>query len=605
MMLSFVRKSNLTSVGVKVFGFYVASMLIIIAVMGYLAYDKSAEMIETKIGGMALQNVQQMSKRLDTILAGYEDRSLLVLGNKNIQKQLVGDFQNGLERIDTNNDNTAFLANLVNSRNDIENIYLLGEKGYSFRYSPRDSFPVYNPYAADYAETEWYKRVREADGQVVYFGIGPSLIRGEQPGAGPVFCFGRAEKDVNRRGEIIGVLLYEMDPIEITDLLAEIDYDGSGMNILIDQEKRIVGDKDGLLGAIPIGLPLSKANQGIFSSQKGGENKLVVYNRLETADWTLVGMMRGTDLMKEARDIRWYMLTLGVIFSSIGILLAVIIASSVHLPLQKMIRAMRKAKNGDFDVRIMDKREDEFGYLFIHFNEMVARIKALINELYVQKLLEQGLQLKMLGSQINAHFLYNTLDSVHWIARIHKVDDISTMVFGLSKYLRLSLSEGKDEVAISQIAQLIDSYIMIQKVRYRDKFSLHLHVDESLGDYKVLKSIFQPIVENAIYHGLEKKSGKGRLDVSFLQEGGSLKFIVVDDGKGIAPDKLKELREQLLRRGGDTIEGSHFALRNINAQIQIAYGSPYGIEIDSWSGQGTRVTLTVPLLRSDPVRQIS
>ena len=165
---------------------------------------------------------------------------------------------------------------------------------------------------------------------------------------------------------------------------------------------------------------------------------------------------------------------------------------------------------------------------------MVSRIKELINELYVQKLLEQGLQLKMLGSQINAHFLYNTLDSVHWIARIHKVDDISTMIFGLSKYLRLSLSEGRDEVTSVEIVHLIDSYIMIQKVRYQDKFALHLHVDESLAEYKVFKFIFQPIVENAIYHGLEKKPGKGRLDVSFIQEGDCLKFIVVDDGAGIA-----------------------------------------------------------------------
>ncbi|SFJ42539.1 Histidine kinase-, DNA gyrase B-, and HSP90-like ATPase [Paenibacillus sp. UNC496MF] len=597
-MLKIFRRSNFASVGVKVFGFYVVSMLVIITVMGYLSYDKSADIIESKVGGMALQNVQQMSKRIDAILKGYAERSMLVLGSRDVQRQLARRFGSELDRIETNNANAAFLANLINARNDIVNIYLLGERGVSFRYSPRDSLPVYNPYASDFSNTSWYQRIREADGGLVYFGIGQSMIREED--ATPVFSFGRAERDVDN-GEIVGVLLYEMDAKEITSLLSEIDYDGSGINILIDKDGGIVGDKDGILNAIQFDMPANRSHQGMFSRTVSGEKKLFVYDRLDAADWTLVGMMRGTDLDKEARNIRWYMVTLGVFCLSIGILLAVLIASSVHRPLHRMIRAMRKAKNGDFDARIEGKREDEFGYLFLHFNDMVARIKALINELYVQKLLEQELQLKMLGSQINAHFLYNTLDSVHWIARIHKVDDISTMVFGLSKYLRLSLSEGMDEVHIGQIVQLIDSYILIQKIRYRDKFSLHLHADESLADYRVLKSIFQPLVENAIYHGLEKKPGKGRLDVSFLREDGCLKFKVVDDGQGMTPEKLAELRRLL--RGDADIQGSHFALRNINAQIRIAYGAQYGIEIDSSYGQGTSVVLTIPLLTDSPAKR--
>ncbi|MCQ6561209.1 cache domain-containing sensor histidine kinase [Paenibacillus mendelii] len=601
MRLSFIEKIKFNSVGMKVFGFYVASMLVIITVMGYLSYDKSSEMMENKIGGMVLQNVQQMSKRLDILLEGYEDRSLLVVGNRDIQKQLIGDFKNEAERIQNNNTNTAFLSNLVNSRNDINNIYLLSENGFSYRYSPKDSFPVYNPYPFGHFTESWYKQIRQADGKVVYFGIVPSLVAG--PNSQPVFSFGRTQKNLSGRGEIIGVLLYEIDPAEIMGMLAEIDYDGSGMNVIADETGRIIGDKDGFLLSSMLDVPLNQERQGISSQSMEGEETLVVYNRLETNKWTLVGMLRGSDLMKEAKNIRWYMLTLGVVFSCIGILFAIIIASTVHRPLQKMIHAMRKAKKGDFDIRVMDKREDEFGYLFIHFNEMVARIKELINELYVQKLLKQDIQLKMLGSQINAHFLYNTLDSVHWIARIHKVDDISTMIFGLSKYLRLSLNEGKDEVLISQVVHLIDSYIMIQKVRYQDKFSLHVNADESLMDYKVLKFIFQPIVENAIYHGLEKKSSKGRLDIAFMKDGSCLKFVVADDGAGIEPDKLSELK--LILRGDHPEEDRNFALRNINSQIKIAYGMQYGIEIESRYGEGTKVTMTIPLLKRNHAQHVS
>ncbi|WP_177245962.1 sensor histidine kinase [Paenibacillus sp. BC26] len=584
---------KLPTVGVKVFVLFVASVLIIITVMGYLFYDKSAELMENKIGGMALQNVQQMSKRIDNLMEGYEDRSLQVVGNEEIQKQLIGKFPNETEQIRNNDANTAFLSNLVNSRNDVNDIYLLGEKGFSYHYSPKTSFPAYNAFSNTFMEEDWYKQIREADGEVVYFGIRPSLIRSGD--TNPVFSFGRAEKTFTTRGEIIGVLVYEIDPTEIIEILSEIDYNGSGMNVIVDAEGEIIGDKDGNRLSSMLGVPLGDENQGIISTPMDGEQMLVVYNRLETSNWTLVGMLLGADLMKEAGSLRWYILSLGLAFACIGILLAIFIASTVHRPLQKMIRAMRRAENGDFDARIEDKREDEFGYLFTHFNRMVARIKELINELYVQKLLEQGLQLKMLGSQINAHFLYNTLDSIHWIARIHKVDDISTMIFGLSKYLRVSLNEGRDEVSVSEVVQLLDSYIMIQKIRYQDKFSLHLHVDDSLEKYTVLKYIFQPLVENAIYHGLEKKSGKGRLDVAFIHEDDCLKFKVTDDGAGIAADKLTDL--QLILGGKGSEEYNNFALRNINSQIHIAYGAQYGIEIQSKFGVGTEVMMTIPLTK--------
>lgn len=601
MRLQFIDRIKFNSVGMKVFGFYVASMIVIITVMGYLSYDKSAQMMENKIGGMALQNVQQMSKRVDILLEGYEDRSLLVVGNKDIQKQLMGDFMDEKERIQTNNANTAFLSNLVNSRNDMNNIYLLSERGYSYRYSPKESFPVYNSYPYEYFTEAWYQQIRQADGRLVYFGIMPSLIKG--PSSEPVFTFGRAQKNMKGRGEIIGVVLYEVDPAEVREILAEIDYDGSGINVMIDDTGQIKGDKGGILLSSKLDIPFKEERQGTLSYSIDGQEMLVVYSQLETNHWRLVGMLRSNDLMKEAMDIRWYMLSLGIVFSCIGILLAVIIASAVHRPLQKMTHAMRRARDGDFNIRIVDKREDEFGYLFTHFNQMVAHIKELINELYVQKLLERDLQLKMLGSQINAHFLYNTLDSVHWIARIHKVDDISTMIFGLSKYLRISLSEGRDEVPVSQVVHLIESYIMIQKVRYKDKFTLYVQADESLMDYRVLKFIFQPIVENAIYHGLERKSGKGRLDISFTREGSCLKFVVTDDGAGIAPDKLAELQHIL--GGEQPAEESSFALRNINSQIKIAYGAQYGIEMESSLGEGTKVTMTIPLTKRSPAQQVS
>jgi two-component system sensor histidine kinase YesM len=584
---------KLRSVGYKLFILFFISMTISIMIMGYLSYRKANEIIRSKVSQVALQTVQQTNRRLDLILNEYANRSLIVFGYKEIQRGILGEYRESYDQFFNNQQIARFLSNLVNSKNDTLNIYILGEGNASYRYSS-NGFAELPPAGCEDRVQDWYKQIKDANGQVVWYGIRPSFMNQNNGGDNkPVFVLGRALKNFDHVNEIIGVLIMEFDPEVIQQLMSEVDFHAQGTTLLVDRSNTVVADSNASHLMKPSGLMLPSGYSGVFTDMMDGKEMIGVFDKTEITEWKLVGMAPIQELVSDSRDIGYYTVYLVIGFSVVAIGLAFAVAKHMHGPVSKLLRSMRRARDGDFDVQIMDRRSDEFGMLFHGFNTMVTRIKSLIDEVYIQKLLKNETQLKMMASQINAHFLYNTLDSIHWISRIYKVDEISTMIFGLSKYLRISLSEGKDFVTVQESTELLESYLSIQKVRYQDKFTVNMHIDPTILHYRVLKFVFQPLVENAIYHGLENKQGRGRLDISWRSEGQILYFEVGDDGIGIESDKLVELTGVL---ENEEVVGEHnFALRNINTQIKLAYGSEYGLFIDSAPGVGTKATLVIPL----------
>ncbi|MBD2871944.1 cache domain-containing sensor histidine kinase [Paenibacillus arenilitoris] len=584
-------------VGVKMFVVYFVSMTVSIMIMGYLSYHKAQEIIQLNAGRVALQTVQQANKRLEMILEEYENRSFYIFTYKDLQDGILGGFRDNYERTKNTEQINKFLSSFANIKNDTANVFVFGERTASYHYSLTSSptFTMMSPAEEGQRGQAWYKQIKEADGKPVWFGIRPSFMPGKHASGEkrPVFCYGRALKDIWGNGEMIGVLLVEIDPGEIQQILSEVDFQAQGRSIIVDRYNNVVAEagEGSIAHVFPLRLSGTELN-GIRNARLYGEKTVVVYERMAIAGWKLIGMAPARELVKDSDEIRVYTFYVAVCFTIVAVVLALVIARQMHRPVQMLLQSMRRAKEGDFETQIASRRKDEFGILFDSFNLMVTRIKSLINELYVQRLLKKENQLKMLASQINAHFIYNTLDSIHWISRIYKVDDISTMIFGLSNYLRISLSEGRDTVTVREAALLVESYLSVQKVRYQDKFEASMEVDDELLDKQVLKFVYQPLVENAIYHGIENKKGKGRLAIRWARKGDLLSFEVEDDGVGIAPERLRQIKEAL--ENDDFTEEEHFALKNINSQIKLAYGEQYGLELESGPGGGTKVTLVFP-----------
>lgn len=271
------------------------------------------------------------------------------------------------------------------------------------------------------------------------------------------------------------------------------------------------------------------------------------------------------------------------------LVLSPIIIRSLTKPLNAIVRTMNKVQDGDTHARVSLKNNDEFGYIGKSLNSMLDNL----NELFATNLEKQNrlrlAELKALYAQINPHFLYNTLDSIKWLAKLNGVDDIVLIVSQLGKLLKNSIRNQKDSVLISEEISLIGNYLAIQKIRYSDKFDVDIQIEESILDCVVPKFIIQPIVENAIIHGIEDKVGKAHLMIKGWHEENKIIFEVKDDGVGIPGEKLDRIRKLTQATNDDSI-----GIANVNKRIKLYYGEEYGLEIKSAENIGTITYITMP-----------
>lgn len=282
------------------------------------------------------------------------------------------------------------------------------------------------------------------------------------------------------------------------------------------------------------------------------------------------------------------MIIISIIFSCI---LTVIIASRITNPIKKVVRAMEKVEKGDLNTKVEITEYDEIGYMAKRFNEMIQNLRDLFKTNLEKQDRLRIAEIKSLQSQINPHFLYNTLDSIKWLAKLNGVDEISVIVSKLGNLLKNSINNTDDLVTVEDSLYLIDSYLSIQKIRFGDKFEAIIDIDSSIMKCLVPKLVIQPVVENAIIHGIENKIGKGNLKITGKRENDTVIFEITDDGIGISKEKLEELRCSVALE--DTTE--NIALSNINNRIKLYYGEDYGLEIFSEMNKGTRVRLVMPV----------
>lgn len=290
--------------------------------------------------------------------------------------------------------------------------------------------------------------------------------------------------------------------------------------------------------------------------------------------------------------------TFAVVIGSILLCLVIspLIIRNLTKPLKSIVGTMKKVQNGDTKARVKIKNNDEFGFIGTNLNTMLDNL----NDLFQTNLEKQNrlrlAELKALHSQINPHFLYNTLDSIKWMAKLNGVDDIVLIVSQLGKLLKNSIHNQKDSVEISEEMALVGSYLSIQKFRYSNKFDVDIDVDESIMHCVVPKLIIQPIVENAIIHGIEDKVGKAHLTIKGWKEDNKIIFEIIDNGVGISEEQLDKICNKVRQEnmGNDSI-----GLANVDKRIKLYYGEEYGLGITSEVNVGTIMRIIMPFLEAN------
>lgn len=310
--------------------------------------------------------------------------------------------------------------------------------------------------------------------------------------------------------------------------------------------------------------------------------------------------LRNTSIILTAIQI---IITILAILASINSFITV--SGAIQKPISDMEKLSTKVANGDLNARIDIPHVNELDTLASNLNTMTEQIDVLIRKNMEEQKNFQKAEMKALQAQITPHFLYNTFDTIVWLAEEEHTEEVVKITKAFSDFLRISLSRGHEWITISQELDHIKNYLTIQKIRYADILNYTIDADESLMEYKIIKLVLQPLVENAIYHGIKNKRGRGILKVSIHYADESHKsicFTVEDNGAGFTEERLGQVRNEL-RTGAEDSEklSSVYGLYNVNKKLKLYYGEQTeGIIIESEAGKGSKISFTIPIFIDVP-----
>ena len=398
----------------------------------------------------------------------------------------------------------------------------------------------------------------------------------------------------------IGYIRFGLKRNYIEKMAKNINFGSDGGVVIFDENLNKISGiaHDSVLSK----LLKEKPSIGNFSYSEGKNEYTAVHIHSDSTGWTTVGVIPLRYINKDLAGIQYLTVIIIVLTIIIGVTVSVIIAQSLILPLENTVNALEKFSRGDFAVRLKENRCDEIGKLNRIFNKAIKEINELMQKVTQSEILNKEMEFKTLQSQMNPHFLYNTLDTINWLAFKEKQTEICNLVAAISSLIRASISNKKSIINIEQELDYVKNYIYIQHIRYKDRFDIIYDIDESLLKQAVPKLIIQPIVENAIIHGIENSKNKNLLYISVKRENECIVIIVKDTGIGMTDEKVSELlKEPLNAEGAEQKAHTNLGLYAVHKRIQLMYGDLYGLTVHSQAGEGTTVTLHIPFTKKQEI----
>jgi len=390
-----------------------------------------------------------------------------------------------------------------------------------------------------------------------------------------------------------GVLLVDMNYSTIGQLCQNLSIGKRGYIYIVDSDNNIIYHPEQQL--INIGLKSENREDylGSYLENSDEGKRLVTIKTVNYTNWKVVAvayMSEILDFKKTSTNFIGWILFVCIILI---IFIFGFISAKISHPIKQLEESMKMVEEGDFDIYIDVKGEDEVERLSTAFNLMISKVRYLMAQIVIEQEAKKNSELNALQAQINPHFLYNTLDSIVWMAENEKNDGVITMVTALAKLFRISISRGKNIITVREEMEHAKNYLIIQKIRYKNKFKFEITMQKEVLEYKTLKLILQPLIENSIYHGIEYMVDEGFIKISASITNGKLLYEICDNGLGIEPEKLKHLLEY---KGKDNT-GSGVGVKNVHERIQLSYGTEFGLEIQSEIEEGTTIKIWLPLTK--------
>ncbi|MCR8655727.1 cache domain-containing sensor histidine kinase [Paenibacillus endoradicis] len=570
---------------------YFVLIVVPLSIMIYFTLTIFADKLEQKVGDYQLQTLKQLTLRMDAYMEELDRLTLMPYQYEDIITFLNSKREHNqpltLQEI---KDLNSFVTQVfLNGRIDIVGVSLYGEYGASYVVLPESQYVT--SYSMDDNVT-WLQQESSGDGRSIFAAThNIETVNGIQY---PVFSIAR-ELRVFDSGKKLGYIVIDVNPKFIQQILSEVTL-GDREEIFVtttEEELVAVKQKDTMLGELS-GLWQLEELEGVTHADLEGERQQIAYVTSSITNWKTVGIVPVTELTKETVLIRNTLLIIGAACVVLAILFSTFLAYRITEPLRSLSKLMRKVERGDLLVTFPVKQWDEVGHLGHTFNMMVSRLSELGYLLYETEIREKDAQITALQSKINPHFLYNTLGSISMYAEIKGNREVVTMTNTLSRLLRYSLNGRKEWVSLHDELNHVKGYMTIQQMRYEDRITFQLDVDDELMDCEVIPLIIQPIVENAINHGIDRGKGYGAINLICRRDHNKLVVTVTDDGIGILEEELSRLQWKL--KHSKDIGGSFGnGLLNVHRRIVLHYGETYGLVLQNIEPSGLKVTISLPI----------
>ncbi len=573
------KRFNDLSIKTKLLVSCIAVILICILVFSITVFFSSQRYIQKE----TQYTVQQTVSLAEEITANYmndiENMLFAIQSNKNIRSILTNGLHSNANSMQLL-ENTLLSVDIYNRKTTAIRLYL---PDLPDQYASQGSDIVLDK---RWAENEtWYKNTVNAGGLTCWTVFHATKSSG-------FITASRQLIDTNTHLPI-GVLRIDISILQFTSILNDIQLGETGSVFLVSQNHIVnVSNKKNLDVLVNDSTFMKLLKNDIIDTDLikiNGVRYLISYKNLNNSQLKVVGSVRYSELNQSINSLAAGIFLISLLSLLVIILMLAIVSKTITDPIYRLANTMDNYTGGE-NIELTIPSNNEIGVLYRSFNRMINTIHNLIldvNTLYEKQKISE---LKALQAQINPHFLYNTLDSINWMAKKYKANDISLLATSLGNFFRRSLNHGRDFTTIKNELEQIKSYVYIQKVRFKDTFDLYISVDDDILTYSIVKLTLQPLVENCIIHGFEDIDYKGIIEITGYRKENKIILQVIDNGCGTDTEKLNK---QVQREFNPQEPIEKYGLHNVNQRIKLYFNQTCGLYFETNEDGGVTATVTI------------
>lgn len=539
-------------------------------------YIESSNAIKENALNYAMDNIQQGNDNLDIMIRDLDNITIIIATNNDIMNVLKTNYEKPTYE---------WFKDLVGTKGFLDTLLLYEQtniSGITIVDMDNNLYWAGSPYIPkNIMETDWVKRILESHGKAVI------LVR-DVGGVKKIITFGRA---IMQSTTPIGIVFADID-YNIIKNNFDIDFLEDSFIYVVDRNGNFIYHPD---ASLYYDNTLNTQFYSIYRNRILQDAKnIYAYYESQCTGWTTVGVISKNVLKKDVVHIRNQTILIGLLVFFIALFVSMVVSNQITKNIKQLRDTMKLVENGDLSAIPKIDSEDEVGELSKCFTNMMVKINDLMENIKEHEKVKREIELNALQATINPHFLYNTLNTIKYLADGQNIRNISEVTTSLITLLHITLGKGSEYITIQEEVEYVKAYLNIQKYKYSNKFTVVFDVEDEVLNYKVIKMILQPIVENALIHGIEPLDHSGVISIKIYKEEDNVKFRVTDNGVGMSKEQIEQL---LSNDNNKHFRFSGIGIKNVNERIKLFFGKQYGLKIYSELDLYTTVEVEIPILK--------